>query len=147
MSNGENLTFVTIAAGDPRLDQFLAAAGDSLKTFRYFKNRPQSVLKNHLLTLLGLSGGRPVCYGHLDPEGGIVWLGICVIEPEKGKGLGQRMMRELLAFADAQRLARIDLEVNVENRAARRLYEDFGFEPCEADDKKVHYKREGNTGS
>ena len=104
------------------LQQFLDRAGSSLRTFRYFNHRPLTVVTNHLCTLIGLVDGRPVSYGHLDKEDGIVWLGICVAESEKGKGYGDQMMDALL-----EHRGEISLAVDLDNLGAQKLYEKKGF--------------------
>jgi GNAT superfamily N-acetyltransferase len=104
------------------LRRFLARAGGSLKTFRYFNHRPVTITANHLRTLIGLEGDLPVSYGHLDREDGVVWLGICVAEPEKGKGYGDLMMDALLEYH-----GEISLGVDVDNVPAQKLYEKKGF--------------------
>lgn len=71
------------------VEDFLKDGGESLLHFRYFKNRPLDVLDHHLVTLLLIDAGRPVCYGHLDKEGEKVWLGIAALETEIGKGWGK----------------------------------------------------------
>ena len=47
-------------------------------TFRYFRNRNITCIKNHLITLIGTYNDEPIAYGHLDLEN-YVWLGVCVL--------------------------------------------------------------------
>lgn len=110
------------------LRRFLARAGDSLKTFRYFNHRPVTAVSAHLCTMIGLDGDTPVSYGHLDVEDGVVWLGICVAEPEKGKGYGDLMMDALLEYR-----GEISLGVDADNISAQKLYEKKGFRYIKTD--------------
>jgi hypothetical protein len=80
------------------LRQFIALIGTSGSSFRYFNSRPPEIVRNHVVTLLGLDdAGTPVCYGHLDREADTVWLGTCVAGGYTGQGLGGKMMSALLA--------------------------------------------------
>jgi ribosomal protein S18 acetylase RimI-like enzyme len=71
--------------------------------------------------LTGDEGG----YGYVDdatPE-----LAIAVHPNERGRGVGERMLRELLAFADAAGFRAVSLSVRADNPALR-LYERVGFQ-------------------
>jgi len=118
-----------IGIGDlDQLAAFLASCGSSLERFRYFSKRPLSVIQNPLTTLLGLDENQvPVAYGHLDPEDGVVWLGICVSDRHRGRGYGRLMMRALLDAARVHQVHAIVLTVDADNLSAIRLYEEFGF--------------------
>ena len=121
---------------------FVARIGDSAKGFRYFSSRPIDVISRHVLTLVGLDeSGEPVCYGHLDPEDGVVWLGICVAEGHKGQGLGRQMMNELIARAERADIPQIDLSVDDDNVNAIRLYESCGFLLTESKSGRSYYRR------
>ncbi|QQL50835.1 GNAT family N-acetyltransferase [Mucilaginibacter ginkgonis] len=111
------------------LDLFIANAGSSLQTFRYFQSRPYTVLNNHITTCLLMEGNEPVGYGHLDKDQGqdTVWLGIAVSEKHKGKGLGKRIMNYLIASAKTNQIAKLKLTVDDTNIAAIHLYQKFGF--------------------
>ncbi len=125
------------------LNIFLASAGNSLTTFRYFNKRPLSVIKNHLITYIGLDDNKtPICYGHLDydNENRKIWLGICVKSSEIRKGYGSLMMDVLLDFAYKHNYFEIFLSVDKKNVNARRLYEKKGFKKIEENDKIVFYK-------
>jgi ribosomal protein S18 acetylase RimI-like enzyme len=110
------------------LQQFIAAAGSSIKTFRYFDKRPIEILDNHKLTLLGFVGDKPIGYGHLDDEGGKTWLGIALIEGYTGKGFGKKIMDYLLTYADESNLPEIHLAVDKDNLAAVSLYNKLNFD-------------------
>jgi ribosomal protein S18 acetylase RimI-like enzyme len=58
----------------------------------------------------------------------VFMLDIVYVAPEhRGKGAGKHMIAELLRYVKAAGAARIDLLVDLENDAARKLYSDFGF--------------------
>lgn len=110
------------------LENFLAAGGSSLETFRYFSSRPLSVIQNHIVTLLGFDDFHlPVAYGHLDEEEGTIWLGICVGEGYRGRGYGTQMMQVLLDAARERGVESIALTVDQSNSSAIGLYKKFGF--------------------
>ncbi len=45
----------------------------------------------------------------------------------RGKGIGQTLLRELIARGEAERVEAFTLEVRVSNAAAIHIYEKFGF--------------------
>lgn len=65
-------------------------------TFRYFNSRPFEIIKNHLVTYLATENGKKVAYGHLDNEGGNIWLGVMVDGKSRGKGYGKLMTKKLM---------------------------------------------------
>ena len=112
--------------GKDEVERFIRNAGPSLQKFRYFDSRPLSVLKRHLLTILFYQNNIPIGYGHLDPEEGKIWLGICVSHNALGKGVGKQLMEELMTFAKSNNLL-ITLSVDSDNTKALNLYNSFGF--------------------
>jgi ribosomal-protein-alanine N-acetyltransferase len=54
---------------------------------------------------------------------------IAVVPDHRGTGLGSRLLGELLRAATDFECHEVMLEVRVDNLAAQRLYERFGFEP------------------
>ena len=54
-------------------------------------------------------------------------LGIFVLPPYRGQGVGRRLMAYALDWAASQGLTKITLSVFATNRRAIRLYERFGF--------------------
>ena len=122
------------------VSEFVASAGSSLKYFRYFSSRPVEVIEGHLVTLIGREEGKIVAYGHLDPEGGKTWLGACIIEGWRGKGLGRQMVDSLLGIADEGGIT-ITLTVDEDNQAGKRLYESVGFVLTRQSDGTLFYKR------
>lgn len=106
------------------LIDFLKTIGKSSETFRYFSKRTiPDCLHHHVVTLLLFDGNTPVAYGHLDREGEIVWLGICVSERHVGRGYGKMMMRELTSLYHGP----IMLSTDKHNFTAISLYQQFGF--------------------
>jgi ribosomal protein S18 acetylase RimI-like enzyme len=54
-------------------------------------------------------------------------LGMGVIEPYRGRGIGRALMDAALMAAKAKGLTRVELTVRVDNEPAKKLYEAFGF--------------------
>lgn len=125
------------------LQHFLKHAGNSLESFRYFKTRDFSCLKNHVFTVILINdNNQPQAYGHLDAEADVVWLGIAVSESERGKGLGKQMMRKLIEIAREKRVKRIRLSVDNLNQAAVQLYLSMGFKLVEKREQLSFYEYE-----
>ena len=118
------------------LKNFLEHAGNSLEHFRYYNSLDFAVLKNHLVTYIIEENGQALAYGHLDKENEIVWLGTCIIENERGKGLGKKIMEALLSFAVLNNIDKIKLSVDNVNEAARSLYKNYGFKETEKKEEK-----------
>ena len=109
------------------LETFIAIAGKSLSTFRYFNQREITVIENHLCTYIIMEEDKPVAYGHLDKEDNIIWLGIAVSETSQGKGFGKIMLEKLIKFAEENDIPTIRLSVDADNKKAIQLYHKFGF--------------------
>lgn len=122
----ENSLTRVIRPSHAEVRQFLDSAGDSLSSFRYFSKKDVSVIDNHIFTILYRRGSEHVGYGHLDKEDGVIWLGICISEKERGRGLGKIIMQDLTNFARERRLE-LSLSVDNDNSHAISLYEKFGF--------------------
>ena len=106
---------------------FIEKMGSSSQTFRYFQTRSiKNVLLNHELTLVLVRDKSVIGYGHLDREDKL-WLGICVIEGETGKGYGKVIMEELLK----NQTEPIYLSVDKDNEPAIKMYRNYGFVPVE----------------
>src|SRR4051794_15038125 len=126
--NSSETSVREIACGEDDLallQNFVADAGDSLKTFRYFATRDLSAIRDHVLTILLLHEGSAVGYGHLDPDGDIVWLGICLSQSFRGKGYGRTVMKYLVESASRMGIPEIQLKVDADNPRAISLYRDF----------------------
>tara|TARA_B100000212_G_C27197766_1_gene457378 strand:+ start:291 stop:740 length:450 start_codon:yes stop_codon:yes gene_type:complete len=116
------------------LKEFIDNIGKSSDTFRYFKNRDITCVKNHITTIVFLLENVPVAYGHLDKDGDKIWLGIATREGFTGKGFGKIMMNELILRAKQYGLNKIYLSVDTTNKVAIDLY------------KKFQFKNTGETG-
>jgi len=115
---------------------FLNDAGKSLNTFRYYSKRPLEIILNHIYTILILNELKiPVGYGHLDPQGDFVWLGICVSEKQIGKGLGKMIMSNLTKKADSSGISELILQVDKQNVKAVSLYQKFNFKISDEKDE------------
>lgn len=101
--------------------------GEGANAFRYFKNRPYSIIKNHLVTLVLINNDQEVAYGHLDFENDIVWLGIAVSEKHYGKKYGNKMITELINRAKSEKIRSIELTVDIQNTKAINLYKKNNF--------------------
>ena len=122
------------------IQKFLDNCGGSLDTFTYFDQRPTSIIKNHLLTILAYEDKKPVAYGHLEKEDNKIWLGICVAEKNQGQGFGKKIMAELLDFADKNFLE-VTLSVKEHNKRAISLYTQLNFVPIMVKEKNIFMRR------
>jgi len=115
------------------------------KSFRYFKTRSIDICDSHVLTLTAVLKGEVVGYGHLDPEGDRVWLGVCVADRYCGKDIGKRILKQLIDFADIK-LLELHLSVDSSNAAAIHLYTIFGFDfERELGDKRIMVRKALNS--
>jgi len=72
--------------------------------------------------------GELVGLGNLGLRGPDAWVGgVGIVPAHRGTGLGEALMRGLMAEAGARGVERLRLEVIVENTAAVRLYEKLAF--------------------
>ena len=133
-------TYIKIISdnGKEIITQFLKSAGQSLVSFRYFEKRTFDVLKNHIVTCMLFQDDLPVGYGHLDADGGRVWLGIAVAESYKGKGYGSSIMIFLLSKAKENNIPTISLTVDTDNKIAINLYKNCGFNVVSLLNEKVY---------
>lgn len=80
--------------------------------------------------------GRIVGYGGLYPNGDIT--NIAVLKDYRGKGLGGRIVDELIKHAIKSGIDKIFLEVRVSNNSALRLYKSKGFKKIDL--RKRYYE-------
>ena len=71
-----------------------------------------------------------------DPDGDSAEFAVVVRSDLVGRGIGHRLMAELLAYADARGIRRIFGDVSRENRRMLKLAGEFGFS-VEADNGKA----------
>jgi ribosomal-protein-alanine N-acetyltransferase len=69
---------------------------------------------------------------------------IAVAQAQQGSGLGGVLLEALIAEASRRGCAEVLLEVRVDNTAARRLYERFGFEQISV--RRGYYQPGGVDG-
>ena len=79
--------------------------------------------------------GEPVAYGMSVAERGMAEIGLIVVDAaQRGKGLGQRLVGSLMAWAAGQGCHSAYLQVEQNNAVAMRLYDRLGFR------KLYHYE-------
>ena len=79
-------------------------------------------------SLVAREEGGLVGLANLGLRGADAWVGgVGVVPAQRGTGLGEALMRALIADAGARGVERLWLEVIVENTAAVRLYEKLAF--------------------
>ena len=123
------------------LKEFIVSMGNSSNSFRYFKTRTIRAIDNHMVTFIGIiEENIPVCYGHLDVEEDLIWLGICVTAAYKGRGYGNCMMERLILYAKHNNVNEINLSVDKSNLSAIHLYEKFGFKMVKENEHIFFYK-------
>lgn len=129
-----------IKATDELLNQFLKRSDLISNHFRYFQSRPTSIIKNHLITIIGLEDNKPIAYGHIDYET-YNWLGICILNGYQGKGYGTQMMNELIKYADENKLE-LRLSVDKDNLHAVSLYRKYNFIEYKSTETVIYMKRD-----
>lgn len=89
----------------------------------------------HLL-LVACDGRRPIGWCRVFPTGvaGEADLGIGLLPPYRGRGVGTRMLQQALAWARGRRLARLTLTTRTDNSRALHVFEKCGFAPTGAGD-------------
>lgn len=109
------------------IKRFLLEAPEAIKSFRYFDNRPLKVISNHIITVIALYNNKTVGYGHLDKELNTIWFGIAVADSFKGKGIGKKIMKYLIDYADKIEVSELKLSVDLNNSVAINMYKKFNF--------------------
>ncbi len=109
------------------IKSFLLESPETIKSFRYFENRPLEVVSNHIITIIALFDNRAVGYGHLDKESNTIWFGIAVADSFKGKGIGKKIMKYLIDYADKIEVSELKLSVDFNNIVAIKMYEKSNF--------------------
>lgn len=98
--------------------------------FRYYTNRDISVIKDHLVTYIGIIQNKTVAYGHIDysKDENKYWLGICLLEEYQGKGYGKQIMNTLInTFNNSINIDRLYLTVDKDNSKAISMYKNYFF--------------------
>ena len=127
---------------DDRADlvYFLNSAGNSLNSFRYFKNRELSVLQSHIITILFYHNSKPIGYGHIDYDQNIYWLGVCVSDKYLGLGIGRNIVNHLIQKSRRLKINQICLSVDKSNSSAIKLYKNIGFKFYEEKNSVEYYR-------
>lgn len=95
--------------------------------FRYFDSRDISCISNHKYTIVYEFENNIVGYAHIDYDGDN-WLGICVLDGHRRRGIGHELMNKLIDFHNNFNKGEyLYLTVDTDN-PAKYLYEKFGFE-------------------
>jgi ribosomal-protein-alanine N-acetyltransferase len=102
------------------------------------------LLQTYTVYLVAREGERVVGYGGMH----LVWEDAHVtniaVHPEyRGRGLGERLMRELIARASARGAQRMTLEVRASNIVAQNLYRKLGFITAPGAVRKGYYTDTG----
>jgi RimJ/RimL family protein N-acetyltransferase len=80
---------------------------------------------------------------HASGAAGVASLGMSVVEAERGRGGGRRLLEAALRQARESRLHKVELEVFVDNARAIAMYASFGFEVEGL--RREHYLRRDGT--
>jgi ribosomal-protein-alanine N-acetyltransferase len=87
-------------------------------------------LANGNFYLVAIDDGELVGYAGLSLGGGEGWVqNVAVRRDRQRHGIGRALLEALLVEAQRQGAATVLLEVAVDNRAAQKLYDAYGFEP------------------
>ncbi len=79
--------------------------------------------------LVALEGSEIVGYAGLSRSGDEAWVqNLAVRRDHQRRGIGRALLEELIAEAERHGIGIILLEVAVDNTAAQRLYEAYGFQ-------------------
>lgn len=135
-----NLVRVSINENFNLLEKFIHSLGQEKESFRYFETREVSSIKNHLITCLIVDNDTPIGYGHIDFDGTIFWLGICILQNFQGRGIGRYIIRALINECKNKNIGSIYLTVDKENISAIKLYESFSFKTIDFFQDKNVYK-------
>jgi GNAT superfamily N-acetyltransferase len=112
---------------DPTFEAFVAAAVARAGTRGFPTDR-------EAIRIVELAGEHVGSIGLTDEGGGVAAIRWVVLSPKvRGKGLGRRLLGELLAFAEEVGYQRVILETFSELHAAAHLYLEVGFRMTSAD--------------
>lgn len=102
------------------------------------------IMQTYTVYLVAREGDKVVAHGGMH----VVWedahvTNIAVLPAYRGRGLGERMMLELIARASARGAVRMTLEVRATNTPAQTLYRKLGFESRPGAIRKGYYTDTG----
>jgi RimJ/RimL family protein N-acetyltransferase len=99
---------------------------------RWTKNWTESYMEGDGLMLVAEAGDEVIGTASLEWVGrcgsGLIYLGMLVVEPWRGRGVGSALVSASIGEARERGAHKITLEVWPHNEPARRLYQKFGFE-------------------
>jgi len=95
--------------------------------FRYFDNRNENVIQNHILTFLLQENTKTIGYSHIDFDGEKYWFGIYLDENNRGKGIGHQIIYYITHHYLLKSIKEIHLSVDIVNSNAIKLYQKNGF--------------------
>lgn len=100
--------------------------------FRYFNTRSIECLKNHIITLIlyDKKYDKYIGYVHIDFEYKY-WLGIYIVDEYQNKKLGSLLLQFILQHEKVYDINEINLTVDIDNKAAIKLYKNLNFEIIE----------------
>lgn len=110
------------------LDTFLENTFSN--TFRYFNNKTsEQVIKNHYKTVLYIINEIPVGYAHIDYDiiNNKYWFGICVLAEYCGRGIGKKLITQILDYFTESNIDTLHLTVDKTNTVAYSMYLKSGF--------------------
>jgi len=102
------------------------------------------IMQTYTVYLVAREGDKVVAHGGMH----VVWedahvTNIAVLPAYRGRGLGERMMLELIGRAIARGAVRMTLEVRASNAPAQTLYRKLGFESRPGAIRKGYYTDTG----
>ncbi len=130
--------FVEKERGDAlikEIEEFISSLSTEVTTFRFFKSRSVSVIKNNVKTILVRDyNKRIISYGHLDKDDRATWVGLVVHKDYQNEKIGRKLLQSLLLNRESSE--KIQLTVDKNNKPALCLYKNNGFEIVE-----THYDK------
>lgn len=99
-------------------------------TFRYFNNKtPEIIIKNHYKTLIYIEDNIPIGYTHIDYDiiNNKYWFGICILSEHHGKGIGTKLIKNMLDVFINSNIDTLHLTVDKTNIIAYNMYLKHGF--------------------
>lgn len=125
------------------LTKFLSENKNATKTFRYYSKRNYSIIhNNHIYTALYYNNKNILGYGHLDKENTTIWLGIMVSDKYIGRGIGKKIMDDLVKNSTGE----ITLAVDKQNTSAISLYKSKNFIKLKEENNIIIMKLNKNYG-
>jgi len=96
-----------------------------LPTFRYFVNHDIDYIKKyHYKTILYIKNEIAIGYAHIDYDivNNKYWIGICVLSNYCGKGIGTKLLKQLIDYFNNAHFDNLYLTVDKPNIIAYKLY-------------------------